>query len=147
MVAMTRLPTPLARFKVYPHPPQKWRFECLVWRTAAEMTEYATRVWSHPATNYNAICLSLATSEITKSRSRKLGEILFTTHHLTHAIIAHELIHAASHHLQIVCGRDAVIISACGESHETEETVAHGVSNMVAQASVALRAAGIEPHD
>jgi hypothetical protein len=144
---MSRIPKPIARFRVYPHPPQKWRFECLVWRTSAEMVEYATRVWQHSATNYNAICLSLATDEITKSRSRKLGEILFTTHHLTHAIIAHELIHAASHHLQIVCGRDAVIISAAGESHETEETVAHGVSNMVGQFGIALRAAGLGAHD
>lgn len=144
---MSRIPKPLTRFRVYPHPPQKWRFECLVWRTQAEMFEYATRVWHHSATSYNAICLSLATSEIDKSHSRKLGEILFTTHHLTHAFIAHELIHAAQHYLQVVCGRDAVIISARGESHETEETVAHGVSNMIAQASVALRTAGIEAHD
>ncbi len=144
---MTRIPKPLARFRVYPHPPQKWRFECLVWRTQAEMVEYATRVWQHALTNYNAICLSLATSEIEKSHSRKLGEILFTTHHLTHALIAHELIHAASHHLQIVCGRDAVIISAKGESHETEETVAHGMSNMIEQFGRECAKAGLSAHD
>lgn len=144
---MTRIPRPVARFRVYPHPPQKWRFECLVWRTQDDMYEYARRVWHHASTNYNAICLSLATSEIEKSRSRKLGEILFTTHHLTHALIAHELIHAAQHHLQVVCGRDAVIINSCGESHETEETVAHGVSNMIGQFGAACKGAGLEAHD
>jgi hypothetical protein len=137
---VSRIPRPAHRFRVYPNPPTKWRYEVCVFASQADMYEYARRTWGQETTNYYAICLSSAPSEI---KGRKLGEILFTLRELTHKLIAHESSHAATHWMSVRTGRDAVIIHTEGCGHDTEEWVAAATGNIVEQVIASASARGI----
>ena len=104
------------------------------------MYQYAKRTWSQETSNYYAICLSSAPSEV---KGRKLGEILFTIRELTHKLIAHESTHAAHHWFSTRTGKDAVIINSEGCGHDTEEWVAAATGNIVEQIMAAARKRGL----
>lgn len=128
---MAHRPKPVHRFRIYPSPGTPWRYEVCLFASERPMYDYGRAVWNQDSENYHAVCLSLACTEL--KRSRKMGEMLFSLRNLTTGLIVHECVHGAHHHFQLRLGQHAIVINSEGSGHATEEAVALFASNLVSQ--------------